>query len=188
MARLTTLFRFSLCTFLLLITILCVFLGIKVRQIHFQRQATAWVLHHGGTIVYEHQVMDSSHTSRRELGPPGPKWLRAVIGDEYFVTPSGVQFLRDPVGDLSQLRNLPTLRTLAIYGGEVDDVTPLAELQKLEVLGLRCRSNCDLSPLKNLKKLKMLVVCGASYEQVEGLKQDMPDCEIEIRVFPGLLY
>jgi hypothetical protein len=147
-----------------------------------------WILDHGGTIVYEHQVMGSSHISQPELGPPGPKWLRAVIGDDWFITPSGVQFLRDPVGDLSELRNLPTLRTLAIYGDDVDDVTPLAELQKLEALGLRCRSNCDLSPLKKLEKLKLLVVCGVSYEQVEELKKDMPDCQVEIRVFPGLLY
>ena len=70
MARLTTPFRFSLSTFFLLITILCVFLGLKVRQVHLQRQATVWVLDHGGTIVYEHQFMGPSHTSERDLGPP----------------------------------------------------------------------------------------------------------------------
>lgn len=188
MPKLKRHFRFSLSTLLVLTTILCLFLGVKVRQLRLQRLATTWVLDHGGTIVYERQVMDQPHVSRPDVGPPGPKWLRAVIGDDYFDTPYGIQFLRDPVGDISQLRSFPTLRTLAIYGDEVDDITPLAELRELEALGLRCHSDCDLSPLKGLEKLRILVVCGASYQQIEGLKKDMPHCEITTTIVPQLLY
>lgn len=77
-----------------------------------------WVLDHGGTIVYEHQVMGSSHTSQPGLGPPGPKWLRAVIGDDYFVSEAcrtngcGVRLGMWTIADLASGEETPTRRSV----------------------------------------------------------------------------
>jgi len=72
-------FQFSLRTLLVLLTVLCVWLGVTVNRARKQREAVAAIEALGGYVRYEYQ-----YGSGQE--PPGPKWLRELIGEEYFVS------------------------------------------------------------------------------------------------------
>src|SRR5262245_10359599 len=93
MARMKKWFRFSLRTMLVLITALCIWLGFQVNAARRQREAVAAILKVGGSVKYDFQMvlnptipspLNVSYKSLKDASPPGPAWLRHLIGDEYF--------------------------------------------------------------------------------------------------------
>ncbi|MDA1049384.1 MAG: leucine-rich repeat domain-containing protein [Planctomycetota bacterium] len=106
------------------------------------------------------------------------------------------------VTDLSPLAELKNLESLHLDGTLVTDLSPLAALENLSDLDLRRTPVTDLSPLaklKNLKELRLnetlvndlsplaglknlgslsLVYTRVSDEQVQELRQALPNCKI----------
>ena len=62
------------------------------------------------------------------------------------------------------------------------DLSPLAELENLETLHLTNAEVNDLSPLAEVKNLKALHLrkTQVSDEQVQELRQALPNCEIQL--------
>lgn len=142
------------------------------------------------------------------LLPAGIKGLRSlvVVGGDAAEVPSALRaapagleelsltWMDDPL-DLTQLPDLPALRTLILNGSEVSsDLSGLASLKKLQWVGLPkniaqrqfaalvamhpnlktleivgADSVTDLSPLRGLKRLEGLVLTSP-YENLEALK------------------
>jgi len=48
--------RYSLRTFLVVLTVFCVWLGALVYRVNKQREAVQWVKDHGGEVYYEFEV------------------------------------------------------------------------------------------------------------------------------------
>ena len=88
-------FQFSLRTLFVLLTVLCVWLAVTVNRARKQREAVAAIEAVGGMVLYEHQYDDSE--------PPGPKWLRELVGDEYFVSVDVVFFVEATDADLEHM-------------------------------------------------------------------------------------
>ena len=65
----------------------------------------------------------------------------------------------------------------------MNDVSPLAKLEKLEMLDLTTTQVNDLSPLAVLKNLKFLSLLETpvSDVQVQELKRTLPNCKIILR-------
>jgi hypothetical protein len=85
--------RFSLRTFLLVLTALCIWLGVKVNQARRQKEAVEALLELGATVRYAHQRDDTNPTefdSNKDLRVPG--WLRRLAGDDFFQTVALVEF------------------------------------------------------------------------------------------------
>jgi len=83
------------------------------------------------------------------------------------------------VSDLSPLAELTNLERLYLRNTQVSDLSPLAELENLEVLGLTGTQVSDLSPLAELESLEYLYLpTQVSDEQVQKLRQALPNCEI----------
>jgi hypothetical protein len=183
--QLKRLFRISLRTLFALMTILCLWLGLKARQVHQLRQAIKWVEGHGGQVYYYELQPTFSNMSPE---PPGPRWLRDLVGQDYFITPSGTSLVDNTVSDVSQLRHLPELRQCFLCAEGLADISPLAKLQKLRALYLECHSNCDLSPLAELTQLRGLVVPDVSDERFAELKRALPHCDVRRSVSPGTSY
>ena len=83
--------------------------------------------------------------------------------------------------DISPLSNLNNLREL--YVGEewakVSNLTPLENLQKLEILNIYIAENSDISPLSKLRNLKSLRVLPSLNEtQLNWLKVSLPETDI----------
>jgi hypothetical protein len=107
-------FRFSLRMLLVVVTVLCVWLGFKVNAARRQKEAVELILKAGGTITYDYQWVSSPNGQKvfdAKALPPGPNWLHELIGDEFFRNAASV-FLQDGVIDESDFSHLSGLDTL----------------------------------------------------------------------------
>jgi hypothetical protein len=98
---------FSLRTFFILLTAFAVWLGVVVKRAREQREAVKTVRALGGSVVYDFQITgvpfdgapDPPYALARffhpDAEPPGPLWLRRLIGDDYFQDVVAVNFLSD---------------------------------------------------------------------------------------------
>ena len=125
--------RFSLRSFLIVVTILCVFIGWYVYRVDQQKKAVRWVLKHGGAIRYDYQV-DSDGRLLDDSQPPGPKWLHSILGVDYFASVVTVNFTFTSVSDLTPLASLTNLEWLYLDVTPVNDLTPLSGLKNLNVI------------------------------------------------------
>jgi hypothetical protein len=114
--------RFSLRSLLILITVLSIWLGVKVNQARRQKEAVAALRELGALVRYEHQKLDSkpnAYDTEKDLSVPG--WLRDLAGDDFFQTVVHVHFLR-PVTDedLIHLAALPRIERLVLTDNQKD--------------------------------------------------------------------
>ncbi len=86
------------------------------------------------------------------------------------------------ISDISALSNCPDLEYCELFNSHIADLSPLAGLQKLEYLNIGDMPFVeDISPIFGLRSLKMVRICGSTFnkvsrEQVEELKERLPDC------------
>jgi Leucine Rich repeat len=174
--------RFSLRTLLVMMTVLCVWLGIQVNAARRQKQAVEAILKAGGSVNYTYQLRPdadrfvgpgfSMFPCARNASIPGPTWLRKLIGDDYFRTAFQVQIaLNDEDSSKAAIRaiaNLPTIRCVSLIVRERDSkvqdsvLAPLGRLTKLERLSLRDTqvSGEFLSQLDNPAGMVQLSITG----------------------------
>jgi hypothetical protein len=80
------------------------------------------------------------------------------------------------------------LQSLDLDDTHIRDLTPLSELEHLSILRISVPRTLvdDLTPLVDLKCLRYLDVSGTrvNKEQVEALKEALPDCVIDHDPFP----
>ena len=179
-------FRFSLRMLLVVVTVLCVWLGFKVNAARRQREAVAAILKAGGSVNYTYELRQDA---KRFPGPgfsmllivrnasiPGPAWLRKLIGDDYFRTAVQVQIaLSDEdaaKATINEIANLPAIRCVALYARgrncniQDSDQAPLGQLKKLERLVLRNTrvSGVFLSQLSNPAGMLQLGMTGVVHD------------------------
>ena len=158
--------RFRLLTVLMLLTVLAVVLAGPVRRAHLQRQAVAAVRDCGGIVFYDWQRQNASFQPPPPGGgPAAPKWLRQLIGDEYFQTIVNVTPTRvGVVGDRrSGNRRIQPVTTFSI--GVPSWTT--ADPRKFEEL-LRC-----VGKLKSLERLSLAdaTINDEMLAHLSGLRQ-----------------
>jgi len=112
-------FQFSLATLLLVMTLFAVWLGWRTDRAHRQRRAVAALRALGGEVAYFHGGLMGPNDPQ----PPGPAWLRNLIGVDFFDKVVAVSFEQGAVGDedLRYLEDLPDLVRLVIASPEVTD-------------------------------------------------------------------
>jgi hypothetical protein len=83
--------QFSLRGFLVMLTLGSVWFGWKAERAREQRQAVTAIEAFGGLVYYDWQEpeLDENENVRicfvcSDKGPPGPNWLRRLIGDDFF--------------------------------------------------------------------------------------------------------
>jgi hypothetical protein len=110
--------RFSLKTLLILLTLFCLWLGTLANSANRQRRAVEAIVRSGGEFNFDYQRVvnprGSGQVYSHKVNPPGPKWLRSIIGDHYFITPVSLRLIQQPaVKDdcLAQLDALPNLES-----------------------------------------------------------------------------
>jgi hypothetical protein len=158
--------------------------AVRMKRAREQGEAVEWIRKGGGSVVYDYQY------EVPYSGPPGPVWLRNLLGTDFFATavhvcffPSsvsdaglehlkGLTQLREldlrfsPVGDngLKYLNGLARLRTLDLSDTNVTDAGSehLKRMTHLQTLNLEDAQVTDagLEHLKGLTQLKMLILLG----------------------------
>ncbi len=119
-----------------MLTIVCVVLGLVARPAEEQRRAveTLRALDYA-TVLYDFERLephplfgDMSMVSVQDSGPPGPAWLRDLIGVDYFANVEHISSGCDVVFDFGSTFDHP--------GGinVDDDLSQLRHFRKLESL------------------------------------------------------
>ncbi len=133
--------RFSLRALLIVITVLCIWLGIQVNAARRQREAVTAILKIGGEVLFDYQLVPPPPGEPvewmvdRPAAPPGPEWLRSRIGDDYFRNVFSVAINGKIIteSDLKQLSKLPKLKQVFINNTKiVPDGTAIAQRKATE--------------------------------------------------------
>lgn len=159
--------RFSLRTFLLVLTALSIWLGVKVNQARRQKEAVAALKALGTRFYYAHQKDEAyphGINPGHELVVPG--WLDELAGYDFFRTVISVQ-VSSPVSDedLSHLAGLPHIERLYVtgFGKNVSDweLDQLRRPDRLIAPGTRGNNVSDAG-LAHLRRPDRLITFGAS--------------------------
>ena len=181
--------RFRLRTLLILVTVsgaVLGWVGWELEQVRKEKEVIAWVIEIGGEIGYRQEL--SFFSKDRWFG------VRVTEANIHGRRTSNLSMLAKlknletinlcgtKASDLSPLSELKNLRKLDISYTKVIDLSPLAELENLETLHLTNAEVNDLSPLAEVKNLKALHLrkTQVSDEQVQELRQALPNCEIQL--------
>ena len=149
--------QFSLRSFFLLVTAFALWFGWAMQQAREQRQAVAEIERFGGAgaVFYSYQF-DGDNQRIIEAAPPGPAWLRDIVGIDFMADIVGVELRMTSVTDLAPLAELPKLQWLSLEDTSVTDLTPLAGLDNLRELWVEYTPVSDLTPLAGLPNLQEL--------------------------------
>ncbi len=163
--------RFSLRTMLLVITLLCVWLGPKIIVARRQHEAVEAILKTGGEVEFDYQMVPSGiepdefgYKSGADVLPPGPAWLRKIIGDEFFcdvvrVTLKG-RIIHE--SDFAQLAKLPRLREVWLVGNTQIELNDAGIQRPLE--------DADLHVLQDLSQLRVLGIYPVDGQRMPNIK------------------
>jgi hypothetical protein len=162
-ARMAGYRRFSLRTLVLVMTALTLWIGYASYRANRQRGAVEALQAQGAQVRYAHEYkFDAKHgpVPRGEVknaSPPGPDWLRGIVGEHYFIRPLVLWHIKDPA-PLASLSGVEE-----IYGLQLDDreAPHLRRLSRLKVLLLNKMST--VSDFGFLEDLPALVHFSANY-------------------------
>ncbi len=174
-------FQFSIRSLLVVtvaVAVPCTWLAVELKA---TREETTTIQKLGGSFAYDYQV-DASGSSLPNSQPPGPVWLRRLLGDGFFEHIVRANLDNSNVTDagLKELRGLRHLQYLRLWGDDITDagLENFKGLTQLKVLLLSRTKVTDagLEYFKSLRQLQSLIlddtrVTDAGLEHLEGLTQ-----------------
>ena len=179
-------FQFSIRSLLLLtvaVAVPCSWLVVEMREPKQEREAEAALVKAGGHVAWlQKSSLFQPPGPNGELQMAEPKWLRELLGDDFFSGVIQVKFENIPVtdADLEHLEALSHLDDLSLNNTEVTDVglKHLEGLSYLTMLTLdKTRiTDAGLEHLKGLRELRRLGLAGTQItdvgmEHLKGLKR-----------------
>lgn len=151
--------QFSLRTLFVVMTIVAVWLGMIMHKARKLRQSVDAITAAGGAVYFHHQM----EQQKLDATPPGPAWLRRLVGDEPFVTPFYVELRGPDVTDefiAEHLRSMTSLEEVDIESPNVTDaaLAHLRSMRHLHRLFLDCPRLTDaaLPHVASLRELYRL--------------------------------
>jgi hypothetical protein len=174
-------YQFSLRS-LLIFTLICAlasaWLARRMEQKRSERAAAQTIIELGGQVIYDYQMSDGIVVSGAR--PPGPTWIRTLLGDNVFNAVVDVNLVR--VGDarridlkaFSQLQTLYLIDT-GFTDALLENIEGMTRLQRLYLNGSSA-TDVGLAHLKGLAQLQTLYLDGinitdAGLKNLEGLTQ-----------------
>lgn len=134
-----------------------VWMGWQANRARRQRGAVAAIEEHGGRVLYDWEFVDGERTPGTQ--PHAPRWLRGLLGDEFFQSVVQVYLiLDDPPGE-------PLARLDAGFTAHLEHLTGLRKL----LLDNLVVTDKDLGRLKRLTNLEELSLWDATEVTAEGL-------------------
>ncbi len=157
-------FQFSIRSLLLLVVVVavpCSWLATEMKQARKQREVVEEIEVAGGDVIYDYQF-NPYGADHSDAEPPGPAWLRTLVGDDLFMAVMKVQFgsPSEPAAAMERPKGLPQLQTLN--------------------LAYTSPTDADLAHLNGLTQLRRLDLrdTRVSDESIKKLQQALPSCTI----------
>ena len=130
-------------------------LGVKVREARRQEADVAALLKLGGSAENDYDEDGQGNRVQK----PGPPWLRAVLGDDFFRDIIGTELNETPAtdADLEHLRGFAKIKWLHLDGTRITDagLDCVSGLTQLEILSL-VRTQITDAGLEHLTRLTEL--------------------------------
>lgn len=185
-------FRFSLRTLLIAFTLISLGLGLVFNRVQNERRAAEVIGDARGEIVYNWQIRPPDSDPNIQPAPPGPQWLRKRLGPHWFDRIVEVR-LNGYINRSSKnrftvvgphLAKLQALRSLSLWGGELDhdDYQLLGQLTQIEKLRLRHEAELrqqDAAALAHATGIRELYLSDAKIS-TQALKElaKLPNLEV----------
>jgi hypothetical protein len=177
--------RFSLRTFLGLVTIFCIVLAWRLHRAKVQREAVKAIQDAGGWVHYDYQVGDArAVTNDPQARPWEPRWLLDMVGIDFFHDVTEVNMVYNEEGGSRrdnnrginigpQLAHFPRLRVLLVKDHILDDagMAHVGRMKRLESLYFWDATKITDAGAKHLQDMPRLRYIHLSTSQVgdEGL-------------------
>jgi hypothetical protein len=160
--------QYSLRTFLILLTALCLWLGSKTEGVRKQRHTVRLVKSMGGESAFDYEYDEDASAATTPKSPPGPAPLRMLLGDDYFAELVLVRVSSVSDDDVRLVTEQPTIRHLSVTGGITDDglesICRLARLESLELHQGRV-TGAGIAKLSALTRLRSLAINDMSISE-----------------------
>jgi len=177
-------FQFSIRSLLVMVVVVavpCSWLAVEMKKAREQKSAVEAIRKLGKSVAYDYEF-DRSGRYRWDAPPPGPAWLRNLLGDN-FLTEALIVFLDDTEvtdADMERIKHLDRLQRLELQNTKITD-TGLQHVKDFTQLGYLDLSSTQVTDagMKNLKGLAKLwlfdltgtQVTGAGLEHLKGLNE-----------------
>jgi hypothetical protein len=171
-------YQFRLRTLLLFVLVVSVgmsWLAVRMEKLQRQREIIREIQKESGYIFYDYEL-DSSFDVIPSAEPPGPKWIRDLLGDDFFCSVTAVVFYQDQDSKSYHVSN----RCMA-------NLQEFPDLEELKILFLRDQgksvrhipiefSDTAMQSIGKLRNLKILWIMGpeitdARLEHLKNLDQ-----------------
>ncbi len=157
----------SLLVFTLLFALTVGWLGSKIAQKGRERQAVEAIARAGGQVWFDQQRPNNPNGPSE---PSGPRWLRSLLGDNFFSEIKEVELSSGDDATLAQLDALRDVENFGLAGSKITDagltqwLDHLKDLPQLRTLGLNGLNvgNSALGRIKELSQLEHLFLSGTS--------------------------
>jgi hypothetical protein len=167
--------KLSLRAMMLVVLLLGLWLGWQVNKAREQREAVAAVQRFGGWVHYDYEFVNGKLTGGRS--PRAPRWLRRLLGDEFFQEVRQVSLIYDDSTGkrfdnenvaacddlLANVSRLPGLTVLLLKDTQATDegmrhVGKMTDLETLFLSNATSITDAGTSHLVRLKHLKWFLI------------------------------
>ncbi len=166
-------FQYSLRTLMIVVSVCGVlsgWVGMMLERAREQRAVVKKIKALGGSVYYDYQITEGQWGYHPANTPPGPGWVRWILGDDIFAYATAVFFnstqstVKD--NDLVLLRKLPRINAVILASPSITDnglaiVGSLPELSELNLSDTSVTGE-GLAQLEKARKLEHLTLDGAS--------------------------
>ena len=180
----------SLLVFTLICAIASAWVAHRMERKRDEQEAVDAIVKKGALVSYDYQIQQFSGFNANAQ-PPGPEWMRRLVGKNFFGVVERVEFLCGtgrPIvtdADLVHLRALPKLKTLVLRAPGISDagLANLEELTGLRGLDLSGTSITDagLVHIKGLTSLTWLDIRSTKVTDAgrAELQEALPGCLLQ---------
>jgi hypothetical protein len=158
-------FQYSLRSLMLLVLLVSLgmsWVAVRMKRTRQEDEAVEEIRKLGGYALYDYQFSHSGNP----FDPPGPTWLRHLLGENFFAAVVEVNLTSSSLTDagLEHLKGLTQLRTLNLIGTPVTDaglehLKGLTQLEELDLCGTEV-TDTSMEYLKGLRQLRTLCLFG----------------------------
>jgi hypothetical protein len=156
--------------FMTVLAVVAALIAHRFEEAGRQREAGRQLHQYFGAAYYDYQVDETGQYLGKVATPPGPEWLRSLVGIDFLSRVTMVQFWEEnsPGTDAYALfRDLPRLETLIFFDTSFrgEGVAHLAKLPRLRrlILNRSVFGEENVKPLGQLKRLEELSLIEGAF-------------------------
>jgi hypothetical protein len=167
----------------LLVGILMACISARLDSSRRQHQAVDAIVRGGGRVLYDYEF-DKFGDMYEHSHPNGPRWLRSILGDDFFNNVVKVQLAK---GGLEHLTSLIAVNRVEVNypltSADMRYIEELTHLKHLRSLGVETHEGDIIvdhfAVLSQLRYLRLEDTC-VSPSGLERLRAALPNCEVTL--------